>query len=70
MCEEVWEDELILNFGLCTLTVVTFGVDLSAQFSDQSQKAPTVVLKCIEAVETRGRCICHDVMMMSLSLCI
>jgi len=34
--------------------VVTFGVDLSAQFSDQSQKAPTVVLKCIEAVETRG----------------
>lgn len=32
----------------------TFGLELSSQFNLQRQAAPTVVLKCIEAVEARG----------------
>eukprot|EP00731_Ephydatia_muelleri_P018766 Em0011g806a len=34
--------------------VPTFGVNLSAQFDVNKQKAPAVVLKCIAAVERRG----------------
>lgn len=34
--------------------MVSFGVELSALFRVEEQSAPTVVLKTIEAVESRG----------------
>jgi hypothetical protein len=34
--------------------VPVFGIDITSQFDVHMQPAPTVVLKCIDAVESRG----------------
>ena len=33
-------------------------MDITAQFDVHMQPAPTVVLKCIQAIESRGTCVC------------
>ena len=40
-----------------------FGIDITSQYDVHMQPAPTVVLKCIEAVESRGinHYYCHGV---------
>ena len=40
-------------------SVPAFGLDVSAQFDVHMQPAPTVVLKCVQAVESRGRYSVH-----------
>ena len=42
------------KFHLSILPVPVFGIDLTSQYDVHMQPAPTVVLKCIEAVESRG----------------
>ena len=38
----------------CLHTEPSFGLELASVFDCHAQKAPTAVLKCIEAVESRG----------------
>ena len=60
---------------------LAFGVELATLFDVAKQPAPTVVLKCIAAVESRGLCmhmyvytctcnVCSDLHVHVLSLCV
>ena len=38
----------------CSLLVPVFGEELGSQFHLSNQPAPTLVMKCIQAIERRG----------------
>ena len=43
-----------VDYIVLYLSVPRFGIDISAQFDVHMQPAPTVVLKCLQAVESNG----------------
>ena len=51
----LYQLHLMLLNTVFLFSVPAFGIDISAQFDVHMQLAPSVVLKCIEAVESRGK---------------
>ena len=53
-CLCIAEEVIVSILCFLYLPVPVFGIDITSQFDVHMQPAPTVVLKCIEAVESRG----------------